>query len=850
MSPSIREFLSGRAVRIAAAVVFTAIMVLLMVRNVSVDTLSSCIAQLKPVYALWTIVAYLGIAAARAGRYLLVGAGVSFRGAFEIALMHAAMLRIMPLRSGELAYGFLLKRRNSASLAKSLTDIVLLRVLDMAVVLPMAAFVVALLLKNTVSFALEGMAAAVGGLFLGLFFFGGRLSRSLKHRFAAPDTGWMHRVIFRITEIMADSFSLPRKTRFQLLGLTLLMWAGLICWFYFAFLTVGIVNDFSEGAAAGTMGIVGSMLPLSLIGSFGPLEGGIAGGLIAIGHPHRDALAEALVVSLITFLCNCIPAAFAWISFSLDHRDGSPKKAGIVFRRALGAVLFSLGAAVVLLTKIPYGFETNDQLQYLLLPYREIYAPFLTGDWFTWQTSHYHPFFGFFIRGLHFVSGESGFPTAVFLAHGMVLCGLGYACLFSARALKLHWFSAAAAILVVAFVRRYGLAEVVVNHGVLLPSDMAMPFLLLGFAAWIAEKPLTAGLLLGVAGLIHANFAVIGPMVLAVPELRRLLREKQPVRSLRLVGGFLVLAWPSLVTAGLGFFTADAAPSAIEILFEYRSPHHYHPQIFATKEAYWPIALLTASIPIWWARHRAGAGRATQVLLALIASQVIAYVAVEGVHSATLVRLFLWRLSIPLILFSAAAFGETWVAALRTRRPTTTVFALLATVLVLSFMDGGPILRKGWTVDWARISTTLSKSYFPDGDKIEGKKHPLPILSWIDRHAPRDAVFLVPPGMDNFRLEAKRAIFVDWKCCPMKGDEIAEWARRMNAAMGTKRLPAKGYALHRAANLRYAKRSLASLADLAKKEGMTHILAKDSRTVPDTLKKLVTKSGWSVYRVR
>ncbi len=850
MTASIREILSGRIGRIVAAVLFTAMMVVFVVRNVSVDALSACAAALTPLPTALMFLVYLGVAAARAGRFRVVGAEVSFRGAFEIALVHAALLRIMPLRSGELAYGILLKRRGAASLAKSLTDLVLLRVLDMAVVLPMAALVTALLLRSSLSTPLLVLAAVLGGVFLGVFLFGGRLARTLKSKVPTAAENRFQRIAQRLLDVLDVSFSLPRIKRVQLLGLTLLMWLGLILWFYFALTAVGAVSRFVEGAAAGTTGIVGSMLPLSLIGSFGPMEGGLGGGLIAIGHTHADALAEALIVSLLTFVCNLAWASLAWTSFALDKRDGTPSPQGASFRKALGTCLFGIGAAFVLLSKIPYGFETNDQLQYLLLPYRDIYTPFLTGDWFTWHTTHYHPFFGYFIRGLYAVSGEGGFPTAVFIVHIGVLFALGVSCLVAARSLKLHWIGAATAVLCTAFVRRYALGDVVVNHGVLLPADMAMPFLLMGFAAWVANKPLRSGLLLGLAGLIHANFAVIGLLVVAVPEILRLARTKNIGHSLRLGGGYLLLAWPSLITAFMGFFAADSAPEAIRILFEYRSPHHYHPNIFGNKEVYWPLALLVASLPVWWLERRQAEGRVVQLILALVASQVIAYAATFCWESTTIIRLFLWRLSVPLVLLCGIAFGHGLVCAARTRRIRDVVVAASTFLLVIAFVDGGPIMRRGWRIDPNRMRRSLTAVVFPTAKTVEGQRRVEPILTWIDRHAPKNAVFLAPPGTDDFRLRARRAVFVDWKCCPMKGDEIAEWARRMKAVIGTKTLPAKGYALHREGNRRYERRSLQSLAELAKKEGLTYVLAKNRGPVPPSLKKLVTKYGWSVYRVR
>ncbi len=459
----------------------------------------------------------------------------------------------------------------------------------------------------------------------------------------------------------------------------------------------------------------------------------------------------------------------------------------------------------------------------------------------------------------------------------------------------------------VAFIRRLGIGESIVNHGLLLPADLALPFLVIGFADWMEDRRLRAGLMLGLSGLIHANFAVIGPLVIAIPEIAVLVRTRKPLPSLKLALGFLLLAWPSLVLAAMGFFAADTAPGAIRILFEYRSPHHYDPPLVNGPAIYWPLVLLAASMPVWLSRKAAGAksANALVLVLALVLSQLVAAIA-TALGSAALVRLFLWRLSIPLILLSAIAFGEVLVNAVRRHRPFDIAFGLSAALLVLAFATNGavqftpqvslrgfgmlipfasclavsaiacriehaifkyaalglaaipfvaaglfstPLVESKSRIHWAEAAERALTLKMPSSKEIRGERPSLAVLSWIEKHTPKEAKFLAPPGLDGFRLEARRAVFVDWKCCPMKGEEIAEWERRMKAVMGTKSLPAKGFALHRTGNSRYFARSLKSLAALARKEGLTFILARPSDKVPKDLEKIVTQGPWSVYRV-
>ncbi len=58
------------------------------------------------------------------------------------------------------------------------------------------------------------------------------------------------------------------------------------------------------------------------------------------------------------------------------------------------------------------------------------------------------------------------------------------------------------------------------------------------------------------------------------------------------------------------------------------------------------------------------------------------------------------------------------------------------------------------------------------------------LYSWARASTEVDAVFLIPPNMENFRLAAGRAVVVDWKSTPFAPVEVEEWYRRIDALTG------------------------------------------------------------------
>ncbi|MGH7214562.1 MAG: DUF6798 domain-containing protein, partial [Tepidisphaeraceae bacterium] len=103
----------------------------------------------------------------------------------------------------------------------------------------------------------------------------------------------------------------------------------------------------------------------------------------------------------------------------------------------------------------------------------------------------------------------------------------------------------------------------------------------------------------------------------------------------------------------------------------------------------------------------------------------------------------------------------------------------------------------------------------------------LEMCAWARDNTPVDAVFLVPPHEQSFRLHARRAIYINFKAVAQLSDELAEWRDRMELLLGVddlRNLPRGwGQALP-AMRDRYEARSAADLFILARENGMRYVL--------------------------
>jgi hypothetical protein len=88
------------------------------------------------------------------------------------------------------------------------------------------------------------------------------------------------------------------------------------------------------------------------------------------------------------------------------------------------------------------------------------------------------------------------------------------------------------------------------------------------------------------------------------------------------------------------------------------------------------------------------------------------------------------------------------------------------------------------------MALVVTIAFFPSVKKGIGFSHldlrPLnenraPVLEWVKRNAPDEAIFAVPPSWKDFRLIAERPMVVDYRSIPRYAPDRKEWLERIRA---------------------------------------------------------------------
>ena len=290
----------------------TAVILFLAFKYLSADILLSSLQNLRPIPLLASLGAYVGITAMRAARFTILGRQLGYSNAFAIASVHAALLRVMPLRSGELAYGIMLRRMGRGGFGEGMAAIAVLRLLDLAVLLVIAAVGISVrfsMLEKYHTTLIVGIAAALA---VSLFFALTPIVRAVEPRFGTPPENGKLPMRFRLLAAVKSATQISLRRRAALLICTGVTWLLMPLWFYTLMLSGGMSIGVLDGFASTVFGLIGSILPLSLIGSFGPMEGGFAFGLTAVGFSPEAAASHAVIISTLALVDNWLVAIPGW----------------------------------------------------------------------------------------------------------------------------------------------------------------------------------------------------------------------------------------------------------------------------------------------------------------------------------------------------------------------------------------------------------------------------------------------------------------------------------------------------------------------------------------------------------
>ncbi len=309
-----------------------------------------------------------------------------------------------------------------------------------------------------------------------------------------------------------------------------------------------------------------------------------------------------------------------------------------------------------------------------------------------------------------------------------------------------------------------GLAGQYVLGPVLQPSVFGI-FLLVSIAFYVRQARVYALLCLAVAVAMHSSY-LLSAVSLALVYCFDFYTTKGGRSAAAYAALASLLFAPGLIYAVLNFGPSSAVTfsEAQQILLEQRIPHHADPRHwFGWDDVAKLILILSATAVLRRTRLFAVLALPLGIGALLTLVQVVT-------ASTSLALLFPWRVSafltplaLLILLSRLVLFAKSKASALkRLRAPRLTI--AIAVLFLLLIAHNAVITAKRFE---------------------RARKDPAAALySFVKRHMQATDVYLIPPGLEDFRLQSGAAIVVDYKSHPYRDKELIDWWERLRRVRG------------------------------------------------------------------
>ena len=484
-----------------------------------------------------------------------------------------------------------------------------------------------------------------------------------------------------------------------------------------------------------------------------------------------------------------------------------------------------------LLTAATFGFYygVSNQNTYLLDGLARIDPDFLAQDWFTRNTHHYHSSFSYLVM-FAAKAGDLGINLAMINYLAIVFALLAIYKIIASINPTHRTVVFLMTLLLVVHEKTRSVAMSYIFEPYLQPSTLSGTFTIFALMFFIKNRFLASGLALGVAGFFHTNFLILGFMFFGLAHL--LLGKDQLIRRLFLQFTLSLLIFIFQLPFLLEMSLSDNALAAREIFQQIRSPHHYLPYKFL--KDFLPIIgwnLLAVAV-IYCRGIGAIAGKSFRAIyLSFLSLLSIATLLTTVVHIPFVAQLFFFRMApFNVLLCQIIVISALMKRLLSTDSNqsdmsntqvflTTTGLYMIVTWYLLrydfsspKFISAGMIaLLIGVLIAWRKLSnkpasentksavytlvvifffaqliTPLNNAYSHSNLLHSQRLTYQTLLYRWAKDTAKDAVFLVPPTMENFRLQSGRSIVVDWKSTPVDPDGVIKWYQRIKDTTNTK----------------------------------------------------------------
>lgn len=328
----------GFWIKAGLGLAITLFLLLFLLRYIDVEQIGKLLVSIRWSLYLVGLMVWGMMYLVRAVRFVILAPRTPYLTMLSITAVHNFLLRVFPMRTGDLSYAFLIKRTGTAGLGESLLGLLLLRILDATAVVVIFCMALAIHPGIFLGDRELGILLATG---IGLVGIAGVVCLERLFRVALAGarglTGWIGlaqrpkvQSLLSRADRSVDSFSkVGNRGIFKASAVTGVLWLLTFSAFFVIMRAFLIPVGISQTVLGATAAVVTGFLPIGGIGSFGTMEAGWALGFALVGLPQQIAIASGFGVSLTTFSYSVILGLLGWIGLTIIGKKSNTRTSQI-----------------------------------------------------------------------------------------------------------------------------------------------------------------------------------------------------------------------------------------------------------------------------------------------------------------------------------------------------------------------------------------------------------------------------------------------------------------------------------------------------------------------------------------
>jgi glycosyltransferase 2 family protein len=314
------------------AVIITILLVAILFTQVSIRDVITTLTHVDPLCLLAGFGLYTGTYFFRAWRFhILLNKEVSIKDLFHIEGVHNMMNYLLPARTGELSYVYLLKTEQNKTTGESLASLIIARIFDF-IIISILFFLLFLCINNLPPAISTAVVMGILILFLmvsflfGLLFYGNtflKIQKNLAHFLNFKNIPAGDYISKKSEEIFYcfETFKTgKRDMHISVILLSIGIWVMSYSVFYLIAISMHIPSDPIQILFAVSFAVFSTVLPIQGIGGFGTMEGGWALGFISVGLTKEVAINTGFGFHLVLLLFCISLGIFGYLNMYLARR--------------------------------------------------------------------------------------------------------------------------------------------------------------------------------------------------------------------------------------------------------------------------------------------------------------------------------------------------------------------------------------------------------------------------------------------------------------------------------------------------------------------------------------------------